>query len=410
MNTINPKDRQILSQLAERVAALAARDSEKTKRDLWYRHNALETTRPVIFCDPENGWNEIVTPDQLHCESELARAWEFGLRKEIFWGERMGDDRVVEPFFSVPYVFTETDWGVHQTQIGGADGGAYTWESPIKSYDDFDKLSFPEITVDHQATQDLLALAQEVVGEHLTVQLKYAWWWSLGMTYPLALLRGLEEMMFDMFDKPADLHRLMAFLRDGHIKKIEFLESNGLLSLNNDGTYVGSGGFGYTNELPQTDFDGRVRANDMWGFCESQETVGVSPEMFEEVVFQYQLPILERFGLNCYGCCEPLDKRWHVVKRTPRLRRVSVSAWADWSVMAGYLGDRYIYSMKPNPADLSLPELDQDRIRKDMRAAMDITGGCHLEVIMKDVHTLGRNPENAINWCRIAREEAERTG
>ncbi|MDP7287961.1 MAG: hypothetical protein QGH94_08205, partial [Phycisphaerae bacterium] len=76
-----------------------------------------------------------------------------------------------------------------------------------------------------------------------------------------------------------------------------------------------------TDELPQADFTGRVRLIDMWGFCESQETVGVSPEMFEEFVFPYQMPILERFGLNCYGCCEPLDNRWHVVKRFPRLRR-----------------------------------------------------------------------------------------
>ena len=53
----------------------------------------------------------------------------------------------------------------------------------------------------------------------------------------------------------------------------------------------------------------------MWGFCESQETVGVSPKMFEEFVFAYQLPILDRFGLNIYGCCEPLDRRFDIVKR-----------------------------------------------------------------------------------------------
>jgi hypothetical protein len=149
------------------------------------------------------------------------------------------------------------------------------------------------------------------------------------MTWPLVDIRGLEQMMLDMVDHPDDLHRLMAFLRDGHLAKLEFLEQNDLLSLNNDGTYVGSGGFGWTDELPQADFDGHVRTCDMWGFAESQETVGVSPAMFAEFVFQYQLPILQRFGLNCYGCCEPLDKRWHIVKQVPNLRRVSISPWAD---------------------------------------------------------------------------------
>ncbi len=31
-----------------------------------------------------------------------------------------------------------------------------------------------------------------------------------------------------------------------------------------------------------------------------------------------------------------------------------------------------------------------------------------VSIIMKDNHTLGNNPENAIRWCQIAREEAER--
>jgi hypothetical protein len=37
---------------------------------------------------------------------------------------------------------------------------------------------------------------------------------------------------------------------------LDFLEKNNLLSLNNESTYVGSGGFGWTHELPQKDFDG----------------------------------------------------------------------------------------------------------------------------------------------------------
>ena len=90
----------------------------------------------------------------------------------------------------------------------------------------------------------------------LTVRLKTCWWWTLGMTWTLVNLRGLEQIMFDMVDNPDGLHRLMAFLRDGHLAKLDYLERNGLLSLNNDGTYVGSGGFGWTHELPAAGFDG----------------------------------------------------------------------------------------------------------------------------------------------------------
>lgn len=407
-HTISQKDRQTLRALASQVADLASRPLEDKKRNLWYKHNALESTRPLIFCDPENGWYEIITKDQLQCEGDLARLWEFKLRKEIFWGESMKDDRCIESYFNVQYVFDESDRGMHEEKIGGENGGSYIWDAPLKDYNDFDKLHFPKITVSYEKTEELLNLAKDIMGDLLNVRLEGTWWWSLGMTFDLVNLRGPEQIMFDMYDYPNELHRLMAFLRDEKLAKLDFLEENGLLSLNNDGTYVGSGGFGYTYELPQKDFDGKkVRAFDMWGFAESQETVSVSPEMFEEFVFTYQLPILERFGLNHYGCCEPIDPRWHIVKKIPRLRRVSVSPWANVEKMAEYLGDRYIYSRKPNPAPLAVANIDEDYIRKDLRDTMRITRGCRIEFIMKDTHTIGHNPQNVIRWCQIAREEAE---
>lgn len=406
---VTPREREMLRSLACRVRELAELEEQKEKRELWYRHNALEETRPVIFCDPENGWNEIIPPASLTCEGKLARHWEMYLRKEIFWGESMGDDKVIEPYFDVPYVYEETGWGLEERIIKVEEWGSYRWDPPLKDYRDMDKLRFPEIRIDEEASEKLFTLAQEVFGDILFVRRKTIWWWTLGMTWTLVNLRGLEQVMLDMYDHPQELHKLMAFLRDGHLAKLDFLEKHNLLSLNNDGTYVGSGGFGYTHELPQKDFDGvHVRTIDMWGFAESQETCYVSPEMFEEFIFPYQYAILERFGLNCYGCCEPLHPRWHVVQRFPRLRRVSVSPWADLKKMAEYLGDKYIYSLKPSPTDLATPQIDEEYIRKKLREALEITKGCRVEVIMKDNHTIGGNPNNVVTWCRIAKEEAER--
>lgn len=407
--SISLHDRLVLRDLAKRIADLAARPEEGEKRDLWYRHNALEPTRPLVFCDPENGWNEILTPDKLQCEGGLARGWEWHLRREIFWGEQMRDDKVIEPHFNVGHVYTETDWGLRETRIGGQAGGAWRWEAPLKSYDDMEKLHFPQITVDYEATEELLRLAQETFGDILQVRLKSSWWWSFGMTQILVYLRGLEQIMYDMVDCPDNVHRLMAFLRDGHAARLDFLEKNDLLFLNNDGTYVGSGGFGWTHELPQPDFNGHVRPIDMWGFAESQETVGISPEMFEEFIFPYQLSLLERFGLNCYGCCEPLDSRWHVVEKFPRLRRVSMSPWVNVEVMAERLGNRYIFSWKPHPGVLAADTFDEEYIRQTLRKGLRALrkNDCRVEIIMKDCHTIRNDPQRVIRWVQIAKEEAE---
>src|ERR1035437_4828481 len=139
-----------------------------------------------------------------------------------------------------------------------------------------------------------------------------------GSTYPAILLRGMQNMFTDFRDYPDELRQLFATISTGHMNKLDYLESNNLLSLNNDGTYVGSGGYGYTDELPQPDFSGRVRCRDMWGFTESQESVGVSPRMYEEFIFPFEKPIMDRFGLTCYGCCEPVHSRWNAVRRHSR--------------------------------------------------------------------------------------------
>jgi hypothetical protein len=76
--------------------------------------------------------------------------------------------------------------------------------------------------------------------------------------------------------------------------------------------------------------------------------------------------------------------------------------------MAEQLGSDYIFSYKPPPADLALPTIDEDRIRRELRRVLETTRNGRVEVIMKDNHTIGNNPENITRWCRIAREEAER--
>jgi len=406
---ISKEDKIILKELAERQLALSSDPKMEEKRNIWKKHNMLEKTRPVIFCDPENGWNEIITERQMKCRGKIARRWEMDLRKEIFWGEEMGDDRPIEPYFDVSYTVSPDDWGVKAVYHQTDRLGSYVWDNPIKDYRvDLKKLHSPQFKIDWQTTNGCLDLAKEIFGNILEVRLKGIWWWSLGLTWPAATLRGLNNILYDFIDHPEELKKLLSIISMGHMDKLDFLEKNNLLSLNNDGTYVGSGGLGFTKELPQEDFNGRIRCIDMWGFTESQETVNVSPEMYEEFIFPYEKPIMDRFGLTCYGCCEPLHSRWNIVKKHHNLRRVSCSPWVSIEKMADYLEDNYIFSMKPSPAALAKPILDKESIRIGIRKAFEITKDCIVEVIMKDNHTIGKRPENVIEWCKIVHEEAEK--
>ena len=100
-------------------AELAEREVEKEKSRLWTKHNDLEAVRSLIFCDPENGWNEIITDGLLECSGELARQWAYLLRKEIFWGESICDDIVIQRRLNIDYVHRQSSWGPTERNIVG---------------------------------------------------------------------------------------------------------------------------------------------------------------------------------------------------------------------------------------------------------------------------------------------------
>lgn len=404
-------DKKVLRELGKQIAEIAARPVMEEKKKLWIDHNKLKKTRPLVLADPENGWNEIITDDQIRCKNSVARHWECYLRKVIFWGNEMNDDYVVEPVFNLPYVYKEKPWAVAGSTKKGSekktrlDGGAYHIETVLEEYSQIKDITKPELDIDYETTEKLLSIAHEIFDGYLNVRINTVWFWSVGLTDELTFLRGMDKLMFDFYDEPENLHQVMDILFKGTMERLDFLEANNLLCLNNDSSFVGSGGIGFIDTLPQEDFDGKVRTKDMWGLAESQVTVGISPDMFKEFIFPYQKKLMERFGLTCYGCCEPMDDRIDIVKQVPNLRRVSVSPWANKEVMSDKLKHDYIYSLKPTPAHLAVPKMDEEVVRKDIREALRITRNNCVEIIMKDNHTLGNNPNNIKNWVRIIREE-----
>ena len=135
-------DKYVIRELAKRVASLATKAEQTVKKGLWLKHNALLETRPLIFCDPENAWYELIPAHTLQCQGNLARIWEFKLLKEIYWSEKIKDDRVIERSFKVQYIYENSSWGLDVNTIGGGTNGSYGWESPLKNYDDMEKDAF----------------------------------------------------------------------------------------------------------------------------------------------------------------------------------------------------------------------------------------------------------------------------
>ena len=408
--TVSARERALLRELATRVAEIAADPVMEERKRLWIKLNGLQAERPMIITETGGVMDEVIPLDTLTCESEWARGMERGLRNKIFYFEQIGDDTIMLPRVTYGHVVHGSGYGVEEVVHRGNDGaghGSYVWDAPLKKLpEDLEKLHFRTFRYDAEATRREKERLEDVFGGILEVVNRSGFWWTQGLTWDAIRMIGLEGLMLAMYDQPEGLHALMAFLRDEHLQRLAWFENAGLLTLNNEDDYVGSGGCGYTDALPQPDYvpGAPARIKDLWGLSESQETVGVSPDLFAEFIFPYQLPIISRFGCSCYGCCEPIDSRWHIVKQIPNLRRVSVSPWSNPAKMAEYLGTNYIYSRKPNPSLISTEQWDEAVIRQELRETLSVTKGLNVELVMKDVHTLVNQPDRLGRWVRIARE------
>ena len=411
---LNKADVRILRELGKQIREIAGSPEMVERRRLWTAHNDLQGERPMVITEASGFIRPLIPDSAYRCTEHWAKEIESGFVSTIAAREHVDDDSVVEPCVSYNWKVGLSDYGVRSEKQRGdnnGDLGSYRWDPALADLDaDFHKLHPRTCSVDREATMEREALLEEVFDGILEVRPRGMNWWTMGMTWPAIDLVGLEGLMMLMYDNPQGLHRLMAFLRDDHIAVIEWYEKEGLLALNNENDYIGSGSLGYTNDLPQNDRreGDAVRLKDLWVLSESQETVGVSPEMFAEFVFPYQLPVMEKFGLTYYGCCEPIHSRWDTLRRIPNLRKLSVSPWCDQEIMAEALGRDYVFCRKPNPELTSKPSFDEDAIRQDIRNTLDVARDCNLEIVMKDVHTVADDPLRPGRWVQIAREEIAR--
>lgn len=407
---VSRKDREILRSLAGRVREFTELPEQAVRRRRLIAHNALRPERPIVLAFPDGAWNELVPPAAMQCDDPKLHGWENLLRQKIYWWDHLRDDNAMEPVFNIGWHIDPGDYGFKIAYEHGGNRGSYHWVAPLQDIDaSFHRLKSAVPSVDREKTHDDVALASELFGDLLSVRIRGRPWWTSGLTWEAIKLIGLETLMLSPYDQPEGFHRLMGFLRDEHLKFLTWLETEGLLSDSNQDDYIASGGAGYTDELPQPGRKPGATPSlmDIWGFAESQETVGVSPEMFAEYVLPYQIPILERFGLNSYGCCEPLHDRLDPVLRIPRLRRISVSPWCDQKIMAEKLGCNYVFSRKPNPTQICL-SFNEESIRKDLAETLALAGHGSLEIIMKDTETVQNEPWRITRWIEIALEEVNK--
>jgi hypothetical protein len=216
--------------------------------------------------------------------------------------------------------------------------------------------------------------------------------------------------MMDLIMRPEMVHAFYEKMVQAWMVELDqFVEQN-LLSTDCNNTRIGSGGYGYTNEMPGNDFNSEwVKPHNMWGCSNAQIFSDVSPEMHWEFAIEHDLKWLERWKLTYYGCCEPLAGKSHLLKKIPNLRKVSCSPWNNTKKAIEELGNDYVISRKPSPAIFATSSFDAVQARKEIHEFLEQTeGNCHVEMIMKDISTVKYDPQRLWEWEKICMDEVQK--
>jgi hypothetical protein len=402
-------DVQVLRELARQYADIAHKDVQDERRRIWSSLNSLERTRPTVLAS-FGMWNvwcrEVFADDRMECRDAFYRAHERALRMAIFQ-DRVGDDCILEPWItqraSVAGAWRGL-WGMEErTTPVTQEGGSWQFDPPIKDWADAARLKPIPHRIDEEATARNAERLREAVGGILEVNVERGpayQGFQADIATDLAGLRGLEQVMRDVYEHPRELHALLAFMRDGILAAQDAAEAAGDFSL----TTQGNQAMTYCKELEEPRANsGPRRRKDLWCHCAAQEFTLISPAMHDEFMLQYQLPIISRFGLVCYGCCEDLTRKIDMLRQVPNLRMVAVTPRADVARCAEQIGTDYVVSWRPNPADMVCCQFDEDLIRRTVRDAMEACKGCHVTIHLKDVETVQGEPDRLRRWVQIVR-------
>lgn len=427
---ITQKEKEIIRELAKQVKDASQRPEMKQREELWYAHNDLKTTHPVVAVFPEMAWREIITPESLHCECEEAREIEWFLRAKLFRANVLDDDVPVTDIWEVRKIITDTGWDKENpnhknSALGNAsyrdhclgdvplawkkdfhfDAGAKHFELVIEEPHQLSRLKTPEVIYHEKETMEKLKLHQDVLGDILDVRLMGLKYLYIAMMETYSDFRGLEQVMYDIYEEPEMLHEAMDIIEEGYHGLLDQYLEQGLLTVNGNQAYSGSGGQTFTHELPGDD-SVCTDLKDFFGFTESQEFTMVGPEQHWEFVMKHEKKVADRFGLTAYGCCEPADNKLDYIFRFDTMRRISVSPWADVEKCSAGIGQKAVYSWKPNPS-LYLSNYLPDKtefMENYVKNMLNHTKDNCAEIILKDTHTCQNDPMRFGAWVKDVRK------
>ena len=410
---LTTQDREILRRLGAEYMEYASLPVQKEKRDLWKALNRCEMARPMVNID-QLPWNELNDTGELTCQ--VSDPWwqefEKGLRRTLYQWRHFPADMVLEPFLTIPLSLGTNGYGLaaqcdSRVQHVGETATARHYNTVLAEMEDLEKIQDLEIQYDAKESRLHLEEAEEIFQGIAPVIAGHGMTFHVGVWDKLSEYMGVEQVFYDIVDRPEFLHAPMRRITDATLAGIRQASA---LRVVDDIAKTCHCSYTYNDEqLPDFGTGKGSISQNSWAFGLAQVLTSVSPAAFEEFELPYITEMAREFDRIYYGCCDRLDNKLDLVRKIPNVRKVSCSPWSNRKAFAEKLGPGLILSNKPTPAFLAAGQMDEDAIREDLeftcRCAKE--NSVPVEFILKDISTVQFEPTRLTRWAEIAMETVQ---
>ena len=398
------KEVSTVRELAKQYMEIAMSDKHVRMRQRFKDSNDLKIVRPPLIME-EIPWHEMNLDGELDCicQDEKLRAMEYSLRIQLFRERHFRCDNYIEPVWVIQKSFSSTGNGFETEEKRIAVDSrnnivSHHYTDVLENERSLEKYHDPVITAHPETDAQNVAWAEEVLNGIMPVQLQghtiyYSPWDQITM------LRGIEPIMMDIYDRPEYLHQIVKMFTQGMQSEMDQMEALGLY----DSRVISIHCTPAAVSLPSEPDPGHSVCRDLWFRTMAQSFSSISPDAHDAFDIQYSVPLAARCAYTYYGCCEPLHDRIDKLKHYPNLRKIGCSPWADVEKTAEQIGGDYVLSRKPNPAHVAI-RTDPDQIKEEISetARLCIKYGCPCDITLKDISTVSYQPKNLIVWAETA--------
>lgn len=400
---ISEKEKERLRSLAKTQLEIANSEKNLIRTREWIDHNACRGKRPMVHLEIDNFTQEVLLP-QMQCQDPMARRIEKRLLHNFFNMQVLDDDKVVAPYFGVWWDLDLKPWGFEVQKELASDGGLgqHFAEQVGELGEEMDKFKPSDFRLKKDETIEYFKACEDTFGDVLPVKWagKSLTCW---LTQDVVHILGMENMYFALYDYPDEFMQILDQLANDYIRFFEKWQDSGLLYPTAGFEECNQGSVCLSDELPG---EGPVKLNQIWLHMDSQETINISTDMFESMIWGSYKKVAEKFGLVSFGCCDPLERLWPCLSQLKNLRKASISPWTDEAYMGEALaGRKTIYHRKPNPNFIGVTEiLDEDAWRGHITTTLKHAKNCTLEFSIRDVYTIHNDISKAKRSVEIIKE------